>query len=100
MRRPPRRLLGGCLYLALLAAVALGNYECASHAPDLWGTPWPGRHEAVVADARTPWRARTGVLLLDRALHESVEAARFYGSLLGGSRRVTLAPTLDVREQG
>jgi len=78
-----RRLLGAALLTAWAAAAAVAHYEIASHSCDPWGRPWPGGTEAARADLVTPWSRVTGVLPIDRVLHEGREAVVFYRALLG-----------------
>ena len=90
--RPPRRnlrpLRAGLLYLAYLVIVALGLYETTAKAPELLGLDLPLSRTGVRAEHDTAWQAHTGVLPLDRLLHESEEAVRFYSYLLNDHRPV------------
>lgn len=73
--------------LALIAAAwlvaALGLYELTAKSPRLTGQPLPGWWATERAERATCWRPPTGVFVLDKVLHESEEAARFYATLTG-----------------
>ncbi|MBK8165444.1 MAG: hypothetical protein IPK64_05680 [bacterium] len=65
----------------MVAALAL--YEVAAKAPAEVAVAWPGRRAAGRAEAETRWRPPTGLLPIDKLLHEGEEAARFYAALAG-----------------
>ena len=76
-----RRLALMGLFLAYSGAVALGMYEITAKSPQLLGAPLPGWQITCRAENATPWQPATGIHPLDRVLHETQEAAFFYGSL-------------------
>jgi hypothetical protein len=49
--------------------------------PSLFGTRLPGWWASDRAERTTRWNPPTGVLPLDKLLHESEEAVRFYATL-------------------
>lgn len=68
---------GICLMSVTVALLAL--YEFTAKSPGLMGYPLPGWHETQQIEKRTPWNPTTGILPLDKFLHEGEEALRFYG---------------------
>ena len=77
-----RRMFGlgiGLFYILLTAMIA---YELVAKSPQLMGDPLPGWDRADRAEHRVRWRQPTGWIVLDKALHESQEAALYYGMLL------------------
>ena len=75
----------GC-YLLYFAGTALGFYEVTAKSPTLLGAPLPGWGSTCRAENSTPWRQPTGLLVLDKILHETQEAFVFYG--LTDGRRI------------
>jgi hypothetical protein len=78
-----RRLFLSLVLGGQLLVTGLANYELAAKLPGWLERPWPGWRAAVRAECTTPWREHTGWHRLDRVLHESEEAVRFYCDLLG-----------------
>ena len=76
-----RRLALLGLFLAYSGTVALGLYEITAKSPQLLGSALPGWQITCRAEKATPWRPATGFHPLDRVLHETQEAAFFYGAL-------------------
>lgn len=71
------------LVLGAWVIAALGLYELAAKAPVDVAAGWPGRRAARQAESATRWRPPTGLMPIDRILHEGEEAARFYAALTG-----------------
>ena len=69
--------------LALLATAmgALGLYEVTATSPAILGHALPGWLETRQVEEATPWQQPTGILPVDKLLHESEEAVRYYGLL-------------------
>ncbi len=67
----------GCSLL-YLGASALGIYELTAKSPQLLGTPLPRWQSTCQVENSTPWQQPTGILAVDKLLHETQEAARFY----------------------
>ncbi len=86
-----RWLTGSALYLACLVVLALGGYEVVAKSPRLLGSPLPGWSATRQAERLTRWRRPTGWLPLDRALHEGVEASRYYRIILYRGERSSRA---------
>lgn len=80
------------LVLAAWLVAALGMYELTAKSPRLGGPPLPGWWAAERAEHATCWRPATGLLPLDKLLHESEEAARFYATLAGYRPRRSVHP--------
>jgi hypothetical protein len=72
-------LVLGCTYLGILS---LGHYEMTAKSPSLLGKPLPGWWATDRAEKSTRWNPPTGILPLDKLLHEGEEAVRFYGILV------------------
>lgn len=73
-----RMLVAGiCLLTVLLALLSL--YELTAKSPQLFGQTLPGWWETQQVEGNTPWNPPTGILPLDKFLHEGEEALRFYG---------------------
>lgn len=70
------------LVLAWLIA-GLGIYELTAKAPPRLRPGLPGAWAADRAEHATRWRPPTGILPVDKLLHEGEEAARFYAALAG-----------------
>ncbi len=77
-------LAGIGIYLAIMLIAALGLYELTAKSPAWLGTPLPGWQETNQTEHTTAWRQPTGILPLDKLLHEGREAVRFYGLLISG----------------
>jgi len=71
----------GFVFLVWLAA-GLGLYELTAKSPQLTGAALPGWWAAEEAEKATRWRPPTGLMPLDKVLHEGEEAARFYAALV------------------
>lgn len=71
------------LVLGAWGVAALGLYELAAKAPADIAAGWSGRRAARHAESATRWRPPTGLMPVDRVLHEGEEAARFYAALAG-----------------
>ena len=69
------------IYLFLMAFTALGFYELTAKSTTWLGQPLPGWRESRQVERSTRWDPPTGILPLDKLLHESQEACRFYGLL-------------------
>ncbi|MCP4572984.1 MAG: hypothetical protein GY838_11575 [bacterium] len=76
-----RRLILAGAYAAFLAVAALGYYEWTAKSPAILGTALPGWYASRAAEKATRWQRPTGLLVVDKALHEGEEAMRFYGLL-------------------
>ena len=76
-----RRLAFTGLFLAYSGFIALGFYEITAKSPTLLGTPLPGWGTTCRVEQSTPWEPPTGILALDKILHETQEAYLFYGLL-------------------
>jgi hypothetical protein len=68
-------------YLLFLTVLALGSYELTAKSPTWLGQPLPGWQASLLAENSTRWQQPTGILPVDKLLHEGEEAARFYGFL-------------------
>lgn len=77
-----RQLVLWTLWATYAATLALGAYELVAKSPAVLGRPLPGWVDADLAEGRTRWRRPTGVLPLDKLLHEGQEALLYYGMLL------------------
>lgn len=73
-----RKMAVTSLYLAYITCVALGIYEVTAKSPYLLGAPLPGWGTTRQVETSTPWTRPTGLLPLDKVLHETREACRFY----------------------
>ena len=76
-----RRFLLAGLYAVFVTTAALGFYEWTAKSPLILDTPVPGWQACRAAEKATSWQRPTGVLVVDKALHEGEEALRFYGLL-------------------
>jgi len=72
------RLAAAGLGLAYLGGLSLGLYEMTAKSPTLLGKTLPGWWATQRAEKTTRWDPPTGFLPLDKLLHESEEAVRFY----------------------
>jgi len=70
-------IAGICLFTVLVALFAL--YEFTAKSPQLIGLALPGWLETQQVENTTPWKPPTGILPLDKLLHEGEEALRYYG---------------------
>jgi len=95
-----RRLLSASLYLCFLAVVGLAQYELTEHSHRLWNWRCPGWESADYAERITVWRPRSGILLMDRLVHEGTEASVYYRGLLFGSPGGPLAPAFQLSQHG
>jgi len=66
------------LGLLYVVGFGLGMYEMTAKSPTLLGRPLPGWGSTVRAERTTRWNPPTGILPLDKLLHEGEEALRFY----------------------
>jgi hypothetical protein len=82
------RILGFIILVWL--ASGLGLYELTAKSPQWTGTALPGWWATEKAEKATHWQSPTGLLPLDKVLHEGEEAARFYATLVAfrSSRRL------------
>jgi hypothetical protein len=71
----------GIVMLAWLAA-GMGFYELTAKSPRLAGAALPGWWAAEKAEKAIRWQPPTGLLPLDKILHEGEEAAHFYATLV------------------
>ena len=78
----PNRIVQLGLYLGYLAFVGLGFYEFTAKSDEWMGWNLPGTDACRRAEKTTRWDPPTGLFLVDRVLHETVEAASFYGTLV------------------
>ncbi len=67
--------------LLYLIVIALGIYEITAKSPSILGTRLPGWWATDKAEHSTRWNPPTGILPVDKLLHESEEAVRFYAAL-------------------
>ena len=72
-------MTGICLMTVTLGL--LGLYEFTAKSPQLFGQALPGWQETQQVEGLTPWEPPTGILALDKLLHEGAEALRLYGWL-------------------
>jgi len=71
------QIVGICLGTVCLGL--LGLYEFTAKSPQLLGHALPGWQETQQVENHTQWKPPTGILPLDKLLHEGEEALRFYG---------------------
>ena len=67
--------------LIYFCVTALGIYEITAKSPSLLGTRLPGWWATDKAEHSTRWDPPTGFLPVDKLLHETEEAVRFYAAL-------------------
>lgn len=79
-----RHLRNVLLLLAWLGTVGLLHYELVHKAPRTPLGALPGSELAARTEAKVRFRALTGVMPIDRVLHEGQEAYRFYRGLATG----------------
>jgi hypothetical protein len=72
------------LYISCLGLV---HYELTAKSPGILGARLPAWWATDRAEHQTRWHPLTGVLPLDKLLHESEEAVRFYGILVRSTGR-------------
>ncbi len=77
------RLTQAGIYLLYLGCLALGIYEMTAKSPSILGTPLPGWYVTDQAEKATRWNPPTGILPVDKLLHEGEEAVRFYAMMTG-----------------
>jgi hypothetical protein len=75
------RLRTVSLVLAAWLVTALGAYELTAKSPRLLGAPLPGWWASQRAERSVRWTRPTGLLPVDKLVHESHEAALFYALL-------------------
>lgn len=66
-------------FLLYFTGSALGYYELTAKSPALLGAPLPGWDMTCRVENSTPWKQPTGILPVDKLLHETQEACLFYG---------------------
>lgn len=71
------------LVLSAWLLAGMGLYELTAKSPAWAGQAWPGWWACEKAEHVTRWNPPTGVLPLDKVLHEGEEAAHFYATLAG-----------------
>ncbi len=76
-----RALTETTIVLLTTAIGALGMYEITAKSPKVLGQALPGWLETCQIEETTVWQQPTGFLPLDKFLHESEEAIRYYGLL-------------------
>ena len=86
-----KRLAGVGIYLIMAATAALSLYELTAKSPTWLGTPLPGWQESRHIEYTTGWNQPTGILPVDKLLHEGEEAVRFYGLLARGPQDRSLS---------
>ena len=79
------RLRTFVLVLLWLAVTGLLGYEVVQKAPETPIGPLPGSALATRADTEVQWQATTGIMPVDRFLHETEEACLYYRGLATGS---------------
>lgn len=70
------------LYTIYLACLGLGFYEFTAKTPSWLVANLPGRTAAVRAESSVRWDRPTGILPLDKLVHEGREALIFYRGIL------------------
>ena len=61
------------VYLILAATSALGLYELTAKSPSWLGQPLPGWQITLRCEQVTGWQQPTGILPVDKFLHESLD---------------------------
>lgn len=84
-----KHLADAGIYLILVATAALSLYELTAKSPAWLGTPLPGWQQSRHIEFTTGWQQPTGILPVDKLLHEGEEAVRFYGLLAIGRQAGT-----------
>jgi hypothetical protein len=82
-----RRVVTFLCGLSWLALVGLAGYEVVEKVSSSPLGPLPGHDLAQRADRQVRFRGATGLLALDRVLHEGEEACVYYRDLALGRRR-------------
>jgi len=82
MKKIMRRLSALLAALAWLGLVSLLGYELVQKSPGTPLGPLPGHEVARRADLEVRFRASTGLVPLDRLLHEGQEATNYYRALI------------------
>ncbi len=77
----PLQKFGICLMTVILALLSL--YEVTAKSPRLFGMALPGWQETRQVEKSTPWNPPTGLLVVDKFLHEGEEALRYFGIFPG-----------------
>ena len=77
------RLLVAGYTLLYVSCLALGIYEMTAKSPSILGKQLPGWWASDKAEKSTRWNPPTGVMPLDKLLHEGEEAWKFYALLTG-----------------
>ena len=90
----PRRRQNGLLLALVLAASPTVAYEALEKHAERVGPRDPWLALTLRAEFGTRWQPATGVLFVDRALHEVAEANRFWH--LAGRRALRLASASGV----
>jgi hypothetical protein len=88
--------LAALLYILYLACLGLGFYELTAKTPAWVFGDLPGRSAARLAERSVPWERPTGVLPVDKLLHEGREAVVFYRAL-GPANAQRRGPALSRR---
>ncbi len=83
-----KRLAEAGIFLFMAATAALSMYELTAKSPAWLGRPLPGWQESRQVEGHTRWNQPTGILPLDKLLHEGEEAARFYGLVARRSKNL------------
>ncbi len=76
-----RALTATTIILLTAATAALALYEVTAKSPAVLGRPLPGWLETCQVEEATAWQQPTGLLPLDKLLHEGEEAVRYFGLL-------------------
>lgn len=77
------RLTQAGIALLYLGCLALGIYEMTAKSPSILGTRLPGWWATDKAEKNTRWNPPTGILPVDKLLHEGEEAVKFYATMTG-----------------
>ena len=71
-----------CVWLAFISFAGLSVYELVAKSQALFGDPLPGWNETRLIERSIPYASRTGLVPLDRLLHEGQEAVAYYSFFL------------------
>lgn len=74
-----RRLSVFGICLLTVVTSLLGLYEVTAKSHRFLSEPLPGWQETRRAERATRWNQPTGIMIVDKFLHEGEEALRFYG---------------------
>lgn len=78
-----------CCSILYMTCLGFGFYELTAKSPGFLDSPLPAWWATDRAEHMTRWNPPTGLLPVDKLLHEGEEAARFYGILVGlGNRSI------------